>query len=176
MENVMSDNEQKPVCRWHMENSIIYFAVTPNGWTGTEWLAWYEENGYMLSDEAKFVLTSPEFTRTPSGHEMQIAVLTGELFVDNERTTENARTQARLRELVTPNTDIACLVRKMFSNEEMEAMGLNWIVGMHIPIQGPIKPQLVGALQYNHELRLGSCFDEPSNKWARRNGFAFVVQ
>lgn len=176
MENVMSDNEQKSVCRWRIENSIIYFTVTPNGWTGPGWLAWYEQNGYMLSAEAKFVLVSPEFTQTPAASEIQIAVLTGELFINNERTTGNARAQASLRGLVPTNTDIACLIRKKFSNEEMETMGLNWIVGMHTAIQGPIGPQLIGALQYNHELRLGSCFDEPSNKWSRRNGFAFAVQ
>jgi len=160
---------------WTERDGVIYFMVVPDGTTGEDWITRLEGKGKSLSDEAKFVLRSRDFKPT-SGVIYEIAVLKGMLFNDSDRVTKKIRTEAEQRTLSTPNAEIACLIRDKFTDEEIEAMGLVWIVTMHEPIAGSDgNPFLLSARRVVSGSWLFTCWDNPDDKWRREFGFAFVV-
>lgn len=123
-----------PVLKYREENGVIYFKVVSDGTTGEEWITRLENAGFKLSKYAKKLLLSKEFKAT-TGITYEIAVLKGGLFTDSNRITKKIRNEADKRKLVTLSPEVACLIREMFSDEEIKAMGLNWIVIMHKPIK-----------------------------------------
>lgn len=123
-----------PARNWREADGVIYFSVTSNGTTGEEWIAHLESKGFRVGDYAKSVLRSKDFQPT-SGVTTEIAVLKGMLFSDNDRITKNIRAEAEHRNFEKPNAEVACLIREKFSDKELEAMGLYWIVVMHEPIK-----------------------------------------
>ena len=120
--------------KWTEKDGVIRFSVTSDGITGEEWISRLESKSFRVSDYAKSVLSSKGFKPT-SGITYEIAVLKGEIFSDNDRITKNIRKEAKNRKLSDPNAEVACLAREKFSDKELEAMGLYWIVAMHEPIK-----------------------------------------
>lgn len=160
---------------WHEHAGVIYFSVTSDGTTGAQWIERLEAKGFQLSSYAKSVLLSEHFKPT-SGVTTEIAVLKGDLFEDNKRTTKNIRAEADRRKFTKPNAEVACLIREMFSDEEIQAMGLWAIVAMHEPIEDSDgDPSLLGADRDGVGLLLGTCYGRPDGRWRRGDGFAFVA-
>ena len=161
--------------KWTEKDNVIRFSVTSDGATGEEWIARLESKGFRISDYAKSVLRSKSFKPT-SGITYEIAVLKGELFSDNERITKNIRKDAKARKFATPNAEVACLIREKFSDKELEAMGLYWIVAMHEPIKDSDGgPMLLVASRDGYGSWLGAYYGGPGSRWDRSDGFAFVV-
>jgi len=166
----------EPTKSWREENGVICFSVTSDGTTGEQWIARLESKGFRVSDYAKSVLRSADFKPT-SGITYEIAVLKGEIFSDNERITKNIRKDAKNRKLTTPNAEVACLIREKFSDKELEAMGLYWIVAMHEPIKDSDgDPRLLRVDRDVCGSWLAAYCDYPDSEWFRGNGFAFVSQ
>jgi len=166
----------KPVRSWRKDpDGTIRLSVTSNGLTGEQWIAHFEKKGIRLSDWAKSVLRSTDF-RPTTGVTTEIAVLPGEMFNDTDRCTSNIRAKADERKFVKPNAEVVCLIRDNFSDEEIEAMGLIWIVAMHEPINdsGGL-PSLLGAVRRGGGRWLRAYYDQPGLGWGRGCGFAFVV-
>ena len=165
----------QPARRWRVDSEgIIYFSVTSNGWTGEEWIAYFEKKGIKLSKWTKDVLLSADFKST-SGVTTEIAVLPGSLFNDSGRITSKIRAEAGKRKLTKPNAEVGCLIRDMFTDKEIEAMGLVWIVAMHEPIKdsdGDLS--LLLASRYDDGSWLGASYDNPDFKWYRGSGCAFA--
>lgn len=169
----MENNENQ---KWTEKGGIIYFIVTSDGTTGEQWITRLKSSIFCLDDRTKNVLLSKNFEPISSGVTYKIAVLKGEIFSDNKRITENIREDARNRGFVTPNPEIACLIREKFSDEELEDMGLIWIVVMHNPIEDSDgDPGLLGAYRALIGPWLGAACDYPDIKWKRSSCFAFVV-
>lgn len=161
--------------KWIEKDSVIRFSVTSDGTTCEEWIARLESKGFRVSDYAKSVLRSKSFKPT-SGITYEIAVLKGEIFSDNERITKNIRKEAKNRKLSAPKAEVACLIREKFSDKELEAMGLYWIVAMHEPIKDSDgDPILLYGKRYDNGSWLNTYYEHPDFKWHRGNGFAFVV-
>jgi hypothetical protein len=161
--------------KWTEKDSVIRFSVTSDGATGEEWISRLESKIFRVGDYAKSVLRSKSFKPT-TGITYEIAVLKGEIFSDNERITKNIRKDAKNRKLTTPNAEVACLIREKFSDRELEAMGLYWIVAMHEPIKDSDgDPLLLDANRNDYGSWLGADYDSPDCKWNRSYGFAFVV-
>ena len=161
--------------RWHEEGDVIYLSVTSNGMTGPQWIEHLEKLGFHLSAYAKSVLHSPNFKPT-NGVKYEVAILKGTLFKDEDRVTKKIRTDAIGRKLEKPNAELACLIRENFSDEEIEAMGLWWIIVMHEPIEdsdGLLR--LLGASRDGNGRWLNAYYDNPDFGWSRDIGFAFVV-
>ncbi len=168
----------KPARRWGEKEggNIICFSLTTNGLTGRQWIKRFEKLGIKLSDYAKSLLLSPDFKPTKAGVTIPIEVLKGQLFTDEDRTTTNIRASADKRGLTKPNAEIACLIRETFSDKEIEAMGLTWIITMHEPINDSDgDPLLLGARRYDDRPWLGACCVKPGDRWHRSRGFAFVA-
>ena len=166
----------EPTRNWREQDGVIYFSVPSDGTTGPQWIERLEGKGFRLSDYAKSVLRSPDFKPT-SGVTTEIAILKGMLFADNDRITKKIRAEADKRKLTKSNAEVACLIRENFSDKEIEALGLWWIVAMHEPIKDSGGgPSLLGADRYDGGRWLNACcVDGPGYGWFREDGFAFVV-
>lgn len=161
--------------RWREEDGVIYFTVTSDGTTGPDWIKRLEKKGFRLSKWAKDVLGSSDFK--PTSGVTQIAVLKGTLFTDSNRITKKIRAEAERRKLEKPNAEVACLIREMFLDEELEAMGLYWIVAFHKPIRDSDgDPHLLDAYRGGEGRWLGTCYGRPGDDWrGSDSGFAFAL-
>ena len=165
---------RKAGSRWREEGGVIYLSVTSTGMTGPQWIEHLEKLGFRLSDYAKSVLRSPDFKPT-NGVTYEVAILKGMLFEDDNRVTEKIRAEATGRKFEKPNAELACLIRENFSDEDIEAMGLWWIIVMHEPIKDSGGLRLLGASRFDFGRWLNACCVNPGFRWIRDNGFAFVV-
>ena len=163
----------EPTRSWREEDGVIYFSVTSDGTTGKDWITRLESKGFRVGDYAKQVLRSPDFKPT-SGVTTEVAVLKGMLFEDNDRITKKIRAEADKRKLSKPNAELACLIREKFTDKEIEAMGLIWIVAMHEPINDSYgSPSLLTACRLGDGRWLNAYGDRPGSRWYRDYGFAF---
>ena len=166
----------EPAKRWREQDGVIYFTLPPtDGTTGPEWIKRLEKKNFRLSQWATDVLKSKDFKPT-TGVVNEVAVLKGMLFENSNRTTKNIRAEADKRKLNKPNAEVACLIRENFSNEEIEAMGLWYIVAMHDPIKDSVgDPCLLHAGRGGVGRWLNTCYGSPDDRWVRGSGFAFAV-
>lgn len=161
--------------KWHEKDGVIYFTVVSDGTTGEEWITWLETNGFRASKYAKSVLLSPDFVPT-TGVAYQVAVLKGKSFSDKDRVTSMIRAEAASRSWNKPPAELACLIRKKFSDEDLKAMGLWWIVTFHEPIKDSDgRLSLLAASRRGDGRWLDACYDCPDCRWGAFGGFAFVV-
>ena len=165
----------EPTCSWREEDGVIYFSVTSDGTTGEEWITRLESKGLRAGNYAKQVLRSPDFKPT-NGMTTEVAVLKGILFEDNDRITKKIRAEADKRKLGKPEPELACLIREKFTDKEIKAMGLMWIVAMHEPINDSDGgPGLLYADRDDDGRWLYAYGGNPGLRWFRDDGFAFAV-
>ena len=165
----------EPTCLWREKDDVIYFSVTSDGTTGRGWITRLKSEGFCLSDYAKQVLRSPDFKPT-NGVTTEVAVLKWALFEENDRKMKKIRAEADKRKLSEPNAEVACLIRENFSDDDIEAMGLIWIVTMHEPIKDSDgDPRLLYADRSGDGRWLDAYYVNPVSRWYRDYGFAFAV-
>ena len=165
----------EPARSWREQDGVIYFSVTSDGTTGEQWIKRLEDKGFRFVDYAKSVLRSADFKPT-SGVTTEVAVLKGMLFEDNDRITKKIRAEADKRKLLKPNAELACLIRLKFTDKEIEAMGLWYIVAMHEPIKGSDgDPGLLEVDRGGGGRWLGAYDGRPGLTWRCAYGFAFAV-
>lgn len=164
-----------PQKKWWKANGVICLKVISDGTTGEQWIERLEKKGFKISKYAKELLLSKDFKPT-FGVEYTIAVLKGSIFNDTNRVTKRIRDEASARKLTTPSPEVACLIREMFSDEEIKAMGFGWIVTFHKPIKdsdGGLR--LLNARLYGDGSWLSARHDSPDDSWLDGSGFAFEV-
>lgn len=145
--------------------------MTSDGTSGPEWVIRLEKKGVLLSDNAKNLLRSPGFTPT-TGVTTRIAVLKGALFTDSERVVKVIRLEADRRGLISPNAEVACLIRQKFSDEDIEKMGRMGIITMHNPlIEVDGGPDLLGT---STSSSMRAYYGGQDDRWEYAHGFAFV--
>lgn len=165
------------------EEGVIYFSVTSDGTTGEEWVEYFEskETGNSYIDS---FLLSEEFKPT-KGVVTEVAVLKGTIFED-DYDYRIIHAEANKRGLIKLNAEVevAGLIFKKFTNEEMRAMGLSAIAVIQ-----PIRPDNDSVFWLTVECCGDKCrYDEccdgdslhlsmyyPSSDWGRRSGFAFSL-
>jgi hypothetical protein len=172
--------EFKKVCglnrKWYEKNGVIYFTLPPtDNTTGPQWIERLEAKKYQLSRWAKDILNSQDFKPT-SGIINKIAVMKWMIWDDGKRTTKNISAVANKRKLTEPNLEVICLIREMFSDDDLRDMDLVWIMAMHKPIKdfnGVLR--LLSANRDGDGLWLRAAYGEPDGKWPPAGGFAFVI-
>lgn len=157
---------------WREKDGIISFLVRSDGTTGEGWLRRLLVRGFHVGEYAKDLLCSPEFVPT-TGVTTRVAVLKGALFEDGNRLTGIVRASAAARGLLTPSVELACLIRKKFTDEDIEAMGLWCIVAMHEPINDSDGDPALLVSHRGGDGRLLSAYSQ--RLWNRGSGFAFTV-
>lgn len=159
---------------WSEENGVIYFTVVSDGTTGEDWITKLEVSEKRLSYYGKQLLLSEKFKPT-SGVTYNVAILKGEIFSDSDRHSLNIRAEAKRRKFSTPPAELACLIRQKFTDADIEAMGLRWIIAMHEPIEDSGGyPGLLGTYRA-YDYTLDAYCDFPGIRWYHRGGFAFLV-
>ena len=160
---------------WLEEDGVVYFSVTSEGTTGLAWIKRFEKKGFSVNDDAKSVLCSDRFKPT-NGVTTEVAVLRDRLFVDKYDIVWlhacYVKNEANRRSLKRPNAEVACLIREKFSDEEIEVMGLQYILVMHKLINS-------NGRRFFLEVNSGSGFKllaEPHDRWHMGFGFAFAVK
>ena len=165
----------KKVTRWTEKDGVIYFTLVSNGKTGEEWIVHLNGKGLPVGSYAQSVLRHKNFKPTKAGTVHQIGVIPGKLFSDDGRITKNIRADAKKRKMTDPHAEVACLIRDMFSDEEIKEMGLDWIITMHEPIpDSDGHPSVLGTNRCN-DYRLGAYDGRPGRRWRSAYGFAFSV-
>ena len=165
----------KPIHSWREEDGVIYFSVTSDGTTGEDWISRLESKGFRVGVYAKQALRSSDFKPT-NGVTTEVAVLKSMLFEDNDRITKKIRAEADKRKLSKPNAELACLIREEFTDKEIEAMGLWYIVAMHESINDSDgAPFLLSARRGGGGPRLNAYGGRPGIGWCRGGGVAFAV-
>lgn len=170
---------KKVVHNWREQDGTIYFSVTSDGMTGPHWIRRLTNKGFWVDDEgAQGALCSKGF-RPTVGVLTKIAVLSGTFKKDNLKmrdvyNMQDVYLEAKRRKLKKPNAEVACLIREMFIDEEIKAMGLNSIITVHEPING--LPLLLEARRHGNVDKLGVICTKPHNEDRfHSNGFAFAV-
>ena len=165
----------EPIRSWREEDGVIYFSVTSDGTTGEDGITRLESKRFRVDDYSKQALRSPDFKPT-NGVTTEVAVLKGMLFEDNDRITKKIRAEADKRKLGKPEPELACLIHEKFTDKEIEAMGLIWIVAMHEPINDSDgDPSLLGANRSGVGRWVDAYYGRPDGKWHRDSGFAFAI-
>ena len=170
---------RKPSRRLRVDSKgVIDFTVTSDRTTGQGWVDYCQQNGINLGDIAKSILLSSAFKPT-NGITYRIAVLPGKYFKDQDRTTKNILVEGSRRGWKHGkdiNLEVACLIRKRFTNQEINAMGLSWIITMHEAIfDSDGNPNLLGVRANDARPWLRTYCACPDFLWLVGNGFAFVV-
>lgn len=160
----------------------IHFTVTSNGRTGEEWITYFENEKkdakgkpYRVSDYGKSVLrNAPAPTNGVTYH---IVVRPGKKISDSDRITKKIRAAADKKGWVKPHWEASCLIRDAFTDEQLEEMGVWYIVGMHEPIKDSDGgPSLLDSDRSDGGRWLYAGYDRPDDRWDGNGGFAFVIQ
>ena len=163
-----------PTSLWFEKDGMIYFTVTSNGKSGKDWIKHFESKGIKIGDYARQILL--KIKPSKKGTVTQIAVIKGEFFSDDNRITSNIRIEADKRKFGKPNAEVGCLIRDMFTDEEIKKMGLSWIVIMHEPIKDSDgDPYLLCTYRSDDDSWLCADYGNPDVRWNREDGFAFVA-
>jgi len=156
------------------ENGVISFSVESDGTTGPEWIKWFDENKYPLESDVRKVLGSDKFKPT-KGVKYSVRVLKGELYEDDKLITKDICGDAKTRKLLDPPLELACLIRRKFTNEQVREMGIYCLIIMHeaVEISGDLHLLCVDC--YVSDRWLSTNYDRPDGGWDRLDGFAFLA-
>lgn len=154
----------------------IHFTVTSNGMTREQWEQHLERRGWRISKYARRVLRRASDVST-NGVIYNIVVRPGKKISDSDRSTKKIRVAADKKGWLKPHWEVACLTRDTLTDEQLEQMGLWYIVTMHKPIKDS---DGVSDLFYSGRDGGGRClhasYGGPDDVlWGDRGGFAFVV-
>lgn len=149
------------------EDDVIYFSVTSDGTSGKDWIARLEAKGLYVECHLEESLLNSNFSPT-TGVTTSVAVLKGTLFKNHKRFSKVIYAEAARRGFTQLDVETACLVHDHFSNDEIKALGLKWIVVM----DG--LAHFFGAHRGNAARWLVN-HRGPRFRWYKNHGFAFAV-
>ena len=153
----------------------IHFTLTSNGFTHEQWEQHLERRGWRIGDYAPQVLRRASEAPT-NGVTYNIVVRPGKKISDSDRITKKIRAAADKKGWLKPHWEVACLIRDTFTDEQLEQMGLWYIVTMHEPIKDSDgDPGLLSSSRYDAGRWLGADCGRPDGYWDDDGGFAFAV-
>jgi hypothetical protein len=154
-------------------DGVTYVTVTSDGRTAEDFIRNWEKN-YRPSDYAKDVTRRAKFTPT-IGVTYRIPIIMGSEFSDNDRSTSKIRKEATRRNYRTLPFEAACLLREAVSDEDLERLGLWWLIGMHDPVKDSGRPYLLGVDRFGDGRWVSAFNVHPGRGWLRGRGFAFLA-
>lgn len=169
-------NEVKVSQKWRERDGIIYFSVTSDGMNGTQWIHRLNNKGFEVESRAKVILTATDFI--PScGARTDIAIIKGTSCRAGSKsfiTAAEVEAYAATKGFVKPNAEAACLIREMFTSDEIKAMGLGEICIVHELIMdwAMYHPNILCS---DNNWLLARPFDKALIIGTDKCGFAFAV-
>lgn len=161
----------------NMVANVITLTVTSDGRKGKDFIRTLLQKDWRISDWAKDVMSKKAFDASVTdGTTYNLVVIKGEEFKDSERYTSNIREEAARRGYLTPPAEVAPLLREKLSDEEIERMGLWWLVVMHDPIKDSDGyPDLLNVARDDEGRWLDADCVYPDGRWLREFGFVFLA-
>ena len=156
----------------------IHFMVTSNGMTREQWEYHLERRDWRIGDWGDWgrnVLRRASDAPT-NGVIYNIVVRPGKKISDSDRITGKIRAAADKKGWLKPHWEVACLIRETFMDEQLEQMGLWYIVTMHEPIKdfdGDL--DLLGSGRRDGGRWLNGHCRRAGLLWSDDGGFAFAV-
>ena len=168
---------------WIEKDGRIYFEVTTLGLTAEEWITRLKANGHKISNWAKDVLSKPDYDlnhRYEADKTLKVILIRGkEIKKDSERLTKNLKAIA-VKDFGTNSVselkgELELLIRKKFSNKELEEMVLYYIVVLHEPIvDSGGHPRVLFSFRGGGESWVDANGDDGSDRWRDSGAFAFL--
>jgi hypothetical protein len=157
--------------------NVITLTVTSDGRKGKDFIRTLLQKDWRISGWAKDVLGKKAFDiSVTNGVTYDLVIIKGEEFEDDGRITSKIREEAVRRGYLTPPAEVAPLLREKLSDEEIERMGLLWLVVMHDPIKDSGGgPDLLGVSRDDDGRWLDADYDKPGSWWGRGGGFVFLA-
>lgn len=149
---------------------LVCFAIRSNGWTGKQWVMWFQMNRVQLSNDARGILLSPNFQTAPKGTVQEIV-----LMRDYEISTiGEVRERAAARCLTTPSPEVVCLICQVLGVQMLVDMDIERIVGLHQIIPGT-DVTLLAVSPKNGRLRMNGHLGAHGYALPNRTGYALVA-
>jgi len=162
------------MCKWKENDGVITFSVTTDGESFKGWVVRLERGGFRVGDRCRQLFLSTDIQPT-NGVTTQISVLKGTSFDDDDRTTSVILAKAKKKNLVIPSIEVACLIREMFSDDELKEMGLWFMVVMHESVDVSDCPSKLAVDRSGSGRWIEACDISPSRSFGDRSGFAFAA-
>ncbi|MBI2065820.1 MAG: hypothetical protein HYT68_02015 [Candidatus Zambryskibacteria bacterium] len=154
---------------------VVLKEVTSDGVSGKDGIKDLEKARYNVGNWAKDVMKQKAYV-VVNGKTYKPVVLKGEDFTDDERVTSNIRKVAEEMGFITPPAELARLLRKSVSDEEIAAMGLYWLIVMHESITASDgRPVVLGLSRDDGGRWLYAYRGNSDNRWFRENGVVFLA-
>ncbi len=165
----------KPKWTVTAEGMIAIAGLISDGAAGPQALKSLQDLGFRVSDYAKSMLLSKDYKPSLAGTVHDVIVMRGADFNDSDRITKKIRAKAKKLGFLTPNAEVAYLLRINLSDDDLKAMGLWWIVVMHRPIEDPDgDPSLLSTNRDVDGQWLNGYYGKPDYEWNVYGGFAFA--
>jgi hypothetical protein len=150
--------------------------ITSDLISGVQFISDLEKKGLKIGSYAEQILKTKEFNASVTkGVTYYPGVIKGEEFSDGERTTENIRKEAIKRGGITPPAELSPLLRLNFSDAEIKALGLLYLIPMHEPINDSAGyPSFLGLYVLDFYNQFDAFRGYPTYKWHRETGFVFL--
>lgn len=130
------------------ESLDIRFRVFFDGTSSCQWPIKLAKQKYLVSGELDRILMNHSLPVTLPCI-ANVVVVKGEMFPDEERTRRVIHEYARKCGFINPKPDLALVLRTMFTDDDINDMGLNSIVVMHDQISDDY-PNEVAVMTYGH--------------------------
>lgn len=167
--------EPTPIAWTVDDEGNIHFTLTSNGFNHEQWEQHLERRGWRIGDYARQVLRRASEVPT-NGVTYNIVVRPGKKISDSDRITKKIRAAAGKKGWLKPHWEVACLIRDTFTDEQLEQMGLWYIVTMHEPIKDSDgDPRLLDSDRNDVGRWLDADCGRPGADWYDNGGFAFAV-
>jgi hypothetical protein len=154
-------------------DGVTYITVISDGRTAEDFIRLWEKH-YRLSTFAKDITLRARFTPT-MGVVYRIPIIMGSEFSNDNRITSKIREEATRRHYRTLPFEAACLLREAVSDEDLERLGLWWLIGMHDPVKDSGGPSLLGVPRIDGGRWVNASYGHPGRRWDRGRGFAFLA-
>jgi len=160
---------------WELDN-VIYTAITPDGTSGSAWPDRLEKALYHVEDIAMGVFASNDFTPMSDLKPRVVAILKGDLFKAEERTTHSVCAEIAQRSFQQLPADATGYIREKFTDDDIEAMDLVWIVVTHKAIRINDAWYWLSAHRFDNGSWVSAYQCRPEHRlWDKEFGFACEV-
>jgi len=131
---------------WYQQNGIIYAKMVSTGWKAEEWVVWFRENNYELPQAVQDLLLSGRFKPTRAGVSRRIGIIAYPGCHPDEWIMPKIMQRAEGFHFDPADLETLCLFRKSFSDKEMDAMGSQWYVAAHEPVDESGRRLIAGTV------------------------------
>jgi len=153
-------------------------SVISDGFTGKELIKDLKKNGFTISNYTLPIINSCDFNQE-AGNLYKLVIIKGnEIPLDTNKAAyqniEKIRKFAESKGYTSPPIEVAPLLRKKISNEEMKKMGFNNLIIMHDPIKDTDGFRVLFIIDCDGYILHCFCYKTTPFSMAQREGVGFV--